>query len=247
VLRLNHITFACEEPERLSGFWAALLEYESERGADDWFARGDGPELRFDRVPKSPTIELPIHLDVNVPDREGAVAQALDLGAGLVVTKTDRIAALEETFTVLRDPEGNGFCVQQDSRAEHPYVGNVTFAAAEPERLAHFWSEALGWPVEDVGEDFLQQLRDARLDPAEFSAYGAIRNPDGTRPRFYFHRRQKTPTDAIPIHVDFLSDDREADVDRLARAGATVGETRTAAEHTWTVLRDPEGNPFCVE
>jgi hypothetical protein len=37
----------------------------------DCFARGEGPDLFFKRMRKSPTIELPIHLDVNVPDREG--------------------------------------------------------------------------------------------------------------------------------------------------------------------------------
>ena len=67
-MRLNHITFACEDPRRVCEFWAELLEYGGERGGDDWFARGDGPELRFAPMPKSPTIELPIHLDVNTPD-----------------------------------------------------------------------------------------------------------------------------------------------------------------------------------
>jgi hypothetical protein len=39
----------------------------------DCFARGEGPDLFFKRMRKSPTIELPIHLDVNVPDREAEV------------------------------------------------------------------------------------------------------------------------------------------------------------------------------
>lgn len=196
---------------------------------------------------KSPTIELPIHLDVNVPDREAEVERARGLGAHLVATKTHAIGELEETFTVMRDPEGNGFCVQgPESRRPYPYIGNVTFSSAEPERLATFWSRALGWPEEDVGEDFLQMLREAGLDPAELHAYGSIRKADGSRPRLLFQRRQKSPTDSIPIHLDLRADDREAEIERLTGIGATIAETKTGDAVTFTVLRDPEGNPFCV-
>ena len=37
------------------------------------------------------------------------------------------------------------------------------------------------------------------------------------------------------------------EIDRLTALGAAVVETRTADDRTWTVMRDPEGNPFCVE
>jgi len=57
VLRLKQINFACTDPERVSEFWNALLD------------EGEGPELFFRKAEKSETIELPIHLDVNVADR----------------------------------------------------------------------------------------------------------------------------------------------------------------------------------
>src|ERR671930_679154 len=63
VLRLNHITFACADPGRVAEFWAALLDGYT---VNENFARGDGPELFFRKAEKSQTIELPIHLDVNV-------------------------------------------------------------------------------------------------------------------------------------------------------------------------------------
>src|SRR6266702_176956 len=72
----------------------------------DCFARGEGPELFFKRTRKSPTIDLPIHLDLNVPDREAEVNRIIGLGAKLVETKTSEAGELKETFTVLRDPEG---------------------------------------------------------------------------------------------------------------------------------------------
>jgi len=251
VLRLTQITFACEDPHAQAEFWAATLVYEGGRHGDRWIAsdpREEGPSLSFIRMAKSPTIELPIHLDVNVPDREAEVQRLLGLGARLVTTKTQSIGTLEETWTVLRDPEGNGFCVQgPDPRKAHPYVGNVTFSCAEPRRLGRFWSEALGWPEQDDPEEFLQMLRDTGLDPAEFEAYFATRNPDGSRPRFLFQRRERSRPEAYPIHLDFTTHDRAAEITRLTSAGATVVERKTRDERTWTVLRDPEGNPFCVE
>ena len=248
MLRLNHITFAADDPARLAAFWGELLGYETVRSGEDCFARGNGPELFFKRMAKSPTIELPIHLDVNVPDREAEVQRALGLGARLVETKTSEIGELKETFTVMRDPEGIGFCIQApDPREPEPYVGNVTFSSAAPRRLGAFWSEALGWPEQVPPRDFLEMLWNAGLDPAESEAYYAAKNPDETRPRFLFQRREKSRPESYPIHLDFTADDRESEVARLTNAGADAVETKTAAGRAWTIMRDPEGNPFCVE
>jgi predicted enzyme related to lactoylglutathione lyase len=166
-----------------------------------------------------------------------------------VETKTLEAGELTETFTVLRDPEGNGFCVQgPDRRRPSPYVGNVTFACAEPRRVVGpFWSTALDAPEQEIEESFLKMLRNAHVDvDREFYAYYAV-DRDATRPRFLFQRREKSRPDSHPIHLDFLADDRDAEIDRLTSAGATVVETKHAGDRTWTVLRDPEGNPFCVE
>jgi predicted enzyme related to lactoylglutathione lyase len=253
VLTLRRITFACDDPRLVAEFWAALLSYELEQRADAWAAgepREQGPKLFFHRMPKSPTIEVPIHLDVNVPDREHEVRRALELGAKLVETKTSEAGELVETFTVMRDPEGNGFCVQgPDLRKPHPYVGNITFSCAEPRRvLGPFWSQVLGWPEQEVPDDFLQMLRDAGVDvDRELYAYYAAKDPNGAAPRLLFQRREKSRPASYPIHLDLVADDREAALARLAEAGATIEETRTAGPRTWTVARDPEGNPFCVE
>jgi predicted enzyme related to lactoylglutathione lyase len=234
-------------------FWCGVLGYEPQQRDEAWAAadpREDGPELFFHRMPKSPTIELPIHLDVNVPDREHEVRRLLELGAKLVETKTTEAGELVETFTVMRDPEGNGFCVQgPDLRKPHPYVGNVTFACAEPRRVVGpFWAEAVGWPEQEIPDDFLQMLRSAGVDvDRDFYAFYALRDPRGTPPRFLFQRREKSRPAVHPIHLDFVTDDREAEIARLVAAGATIEDTKADAARTWTVVRDPEGTPFCVE
>jgi predicted enzyme related to lactoylglutathione lyase len=253
VLRLSYITFAADEPQRLAQFWSELLGYDAESHGNSYEAsdpRNENASLLFNRMQKSPTIELPMHLDVNVPDREAEVERALDLGAKLVETKTTEAGEMKETWTVMRDPEGNGFCIQgPDPRKPHPYIGNITFSCAEPRQVVGpFWSRALGWPEQEIGNDFLEMLRAARVDvDREFYAFYAILNPDGTRPRLLFQRREKSRPESHPIHLDFRTDDREREIERLASIGATVVETKTNEDETWTVMRDPEGNPFCVE
>lgn len=247
MIEVSHITFAAEDPDRLAGFWAQMLDgYEPEPSVEGVHVRGEGPELLFRRMEKSPTIELPIHLDVNVPDRESELQRLLGLGARLVETKSHSIGELSETWTVMRDPEGNGFCIQTPPNARPDrYIGNVTFSCAEPVALGRFWAAALGWPDEGVDEAFLQQLRDGGIDERELTGFYATRNPDGGRPRFLFQRRERSRPESYPIHLDFRSDDRDAEIERLKALGATIDDAESEAGRAWTVMRDLEGNPFC--
>lgn len=249
MLALSNITFAAEDPERLGGFWAEVLDgYEAEGSGEHVHVHGGGAGLLFRRMAKSPTIEVPIHLDVNVPDRKAELERLLGLGARLVATKSDSIGEFTETWTVMRDPEGNGFCIQspQNARPER-YVGNVTFSCAEPVPLGRFWAAALGWPDEDTDQAFLQRLRDDGIDERELTGFYATRDPDGSRPRFLFQRRERSRPESYPIHLDFRSDGGDAEIERLRALGATIDDAESEAGRAWTVMRDPEGNPFCVE
>jgi predicted enzyme related to lactoylglutathione lyase len=244
VLRLNHITFACEDPHRLAEFWASLLDGYS---VEDNFAGGDGPELFFDKREKSPTIELPIHLDVNVPDREVELHRILELGGKLVETKSHQIGELTETWTVMRDPEGNGFCIQSPPKTPKRMIGNVTFSCAEPVALGKFYAQALGWPDEDIDDEFIHQLLDAGMDPYETTAFYATRESPTGRPRLLFQRREKSRPVSYPIHLDFRTNDPDGEIGRLELLGATFEEEMSDDGRTWVVMRDPESNPFCVE
>ena len=244
MLRLNHITFACEDRHRLAEFWASLLDGYS---VEDNFARGDGPELFFDKREKSPTIELPIHLDVNVPDREVELHRILELGGKLVETKSHQIGELTETWTVMRDPEGNGFCIQSPPKTPKRMIGNVTFSCAEPVALGKFYAQALGWPDEDIDDEFIHQLLDAGMDPYETTAFYATRESPTSRPRLLFQRREKSRPESYPIHLDFRTNDPDGEIGRLELLGATFEEERSDDGRTWVVMRDPESNPFCVD
>ena len=100
---------------------------------------------------------------------------------------------------------------------------------------------------ESDADDFLEMLWDAGLDRAEYDAYYAIKGPDESSPRLFFQRREKSRPEHYPLHVDLLAKDREAEIERLTAAGATSTETKTAGERVWTVMRDPDANPFCLE
>ena len=171
----------------------------------------------------------------------------------LVVRRTIAIGDFSEGWTVMRDPERNGFCVQgpdTQRAAPGPFIRNITFAGADPEGLAAFWAEALGYEREERGGG--DELLAAGLDPAELNAHVALAHPEGgRRPRLFFHRREKTRTTEIPIHLDLRAEERDSEVERLTGLGATVVEEKTRTtgpyEEAWTVMRDPEGNAFCVQ
>ena len=225
VIRLDRLSFACADPARLGEFWAAVL--------------GDEPPLVFRAAAKTPTIEAPIHLDVNTPEPEAELGRLLGLGARLVMRKRVQIGPIEEAWSVLRDPEGNGFCLQgPDPRSDHTYLGNVTFSSAEPVRLGAFWREALGYRETEFPEDLSQKLLDAGVDPAELEAYSDAVHPEGRRPRLLFQRRQKTPAAEPALRLELVADDAEPEAERLVSLGA---ERLGSGE-----LADPEGNRFLL-
>jgi hypothetical protein len=130
---LNNITFACEEPVELAKFWAAALGYEPIEAPPEVVAEvekaiaageldptgwamlvnpdGTGPRLLFQRRPKGSTKDIPIHLDIHADDRAAEVERLKGLGATYVEERSQKIGPYEEFWTVMKDPEGNGFCV----------------------------------------------------------------------------------------------------------------------------------------
>ena len=127
---IANITFACEDPARLARFWAVALGWRQLEAPPEfmeaWLAagrdpngaaavgdpNGRGPRLFFKKGPRTPTQHIPIHLDIQTEDRAAEVARLVGLGAEEVETKDQITGRWTEVWTVMRDPEGNGFCVQ---------------------------------------------------------------------------------------------------------------------------------------
>ncbi len=105
---------------------------------------------------------------------------------------------------------------------------NITLDAADPVRLAAFWSEAIG------------------RDVAEASPYFAMLKPDEHGVRMLFIKVPEAKTAKNRMHLDFHAADRGAEIARLVNLGATRHDTHNEYATEWTVLTDPEGNEFCV-
>ena len=130
-------------------------------------------------------------------------------------------------------------------------IGNITFACENPIPLSEFWAAATGYVPMEVPpeiEEWAQRLiAEGKLDPTGWARL--VPPPGREGPHLLFQRRPKSSPEHIPIHLDLNAEDREAEVKRLVGLGATVVETKTSDTfgETWTVMRDPEGNGFCVQ
>ncbi len=65
-------------------------------------------------------------------------------------------------------------------------------------------------------------------------------------PRFTFQRVDDGPRSPSPIHLDLTPDDRLQAVGQLIALGATEVATHGDEDFRWSVMRDPDGNEFCV-
>ena len=134
-----------------------------------------------------------------------------------------------------------------------PVRFQITVDCDDADRMAAFWSVALGYEVEPPPagylswEDFLR-ANDLPLPPS--GSISAIVDPDGVGPRVLFLRVPESKAVKNRLHFDIRTDRTEdgkrARIDELAAAGAT--EVRRVDEHGgwWMVMSDPEGNEFCV-
>jgi len=109
-LRIASVTIDCADVQRMTDFWSAALGYQTgeERdieAGDVFDPRDQDVELVFVRVSEAKMVKNRVHLDIGADNREVEVARLEGLGATAVETI--------RTWTVMRDPEGNEFCVIQ--------------------------------------------------------------------------------------------------------------------------------------
>jgi hypothetical protein len=135
----------------------------------------------------------------------------------------------------------------------------IVFDAAEPVALAHFWAEALGYVDQPAptGFETWDSFLDAMNVPADQrNTRAALIDPDGVRPRLFFQQVPEGKTAKNRVHLDIdpapglAGDDRRRTVRRRAEELVALGATNLGEAHEfgsfWIVLKDPEGNEFCV-
>jgi hypothetical protein len=124
-VRLAAVTIDCENALVAAEFWSATLARPIDPGASVEFASigmpghrdptgwsisdADGPTWLFTRVPEPKAAKNRMHVDLAAPDVEAEVTRLVELGA----TRVEDMDEWGYQWTVLRDPEGNEFCVAQ--------------------------------------------------------------------------------------------------------------------------------------
>lgn len=104
-------------------------------------------------------------------------------------------------------------------------ITELIVSSREPERLAAFWCEVLGYAV--VG-----------LEDGD-TVIGPPAGSNGVR--LIFSRTDPTHLDLSPVDRD-----QDAELERLLALGAVPADVGQTGEEPWHVLTDPEGNPFCL-
>ncbi|GII33698.1 hypothetical protein Pmi06nite_71400 [Planotetraspora mira] len=136
----------------------------------------------------------------------------------------------------------------------------VTFDCAEPERVARFWCEVLGYVAPPVPEGFATWDDFNRtLPPEDQGSWSACVDPSGVGPRLYFQRVPEGKVVKNRLHlcvrvgVGLKGEERlaalEAECARLIPLGAVRAYLLPADEvnESTLVMQDIEGNEFCLD
>lgn len=117
-------------------------------------------------------------------------------------------------------------------------IHEIVFDCAEPAVLAPFWADLLeGYALRETETDQALSLV-LGLDPD----VPTILIIDGPGPSICFQNVDGQRPDNNRVHFDVQVVDRAAEVERLKQAGASLDRVLP----TYTVMRDPEGNQFCL-
>ncbi|MET8625508.1 VOC family protein [Kitasatospora sp. NPDC004669] len=136
----------------------------------------------------------------------------------------------------------------------------VTFDCAEPERVARFWCEVLGYVVPpppqgfDTWDDFNRSL-----PPERQGAAFVCMDPSGVGPRMYFQRVPEGKVVKNRVHLDvrvgtgLVGEERlatlQAECERLIALGAVCVQVLRAdgVNESCIAMQDIEGNEFCLD
>ncbi|MCF3180629.1 VOC family protein [Streptomyces polychromogenes] len=136
----------------------------------------------------------------------------------------------------------------------------VTFDCADPERVARFWCEVLGYVVPPPPKGFASWAEfDRSLPPGRQGSAFACVDPSGVGPRLFFQRVPEGKAVKNRVHLDvrvgtgLVGEERvaalEAECARLVALGAVRVELLRADgfNESCLTMQDVEGNEFCLD
>lgn len=114
-------------------------------------------------------------------------------------------------------------------------ITELVLDARDPELLARFWCEVLGYVELERVEG------DIEIGPPGVG-FG------GPQPTIVLSQTDEPKAGKLPLHIDVNATDREQDdeLERLLAAGARRVDIGQTGAESWHVLADPEGNEFCL-
>jgi len=136
----------------------------------------------------------------------------------------------------------------------------VTFDCAQPERVARFWCDVLGYVVPPPPPGFASWEEFDRALPSDHqgSAFACV-DPAGVGPRLFFQRVPEGKVVKNRLHLDvrvatgLVGEERlaalEAECARLIAIGASRVRLLPAdgVNESCIVMQDVEGNEFCLD
>jgi catechol-2,3-dioxygenase len=114
-------------------------------------------------------------------------------------------------------------------------ITELVLDARDPELLARFWCEVLGYVELERDE------ADIEIGPPGVG-FG------GSQPTIVFSQTDEPKGGKLRLHIDVNATDREQtdELERLITAGARSVDIGQTGAESWHVLADPEGNEFCL-
>ena len=138
----------------------------------------------------------------------------------------------------------------------------VVIDCHDPDALAHFWADLLGYELEPPppGYDSWEAwLTDHGIPEAEWNSASAIVDPEGVGPRIFLQRVPEPKATKNRLHLDMNVGGPRGTPDEERRAGLDAGVARAVGlgatkvrfveergERHWT-MQDPEGNEFDLQ
>jgi catechol 2,3-dioxygenase-like lactoylglutathione lyase family enzyme len=113
------------------------------------------------------------------------------------------------------------------------HVATVVVNVQDMRRAVDFWCAALGY-----------RQREPEADPGRFVM---LVHPEGRHTPVSLQLADAPPREPVRVHLDLYTSEQARHVQRLLGLGATeVADWPYPDDPDFVVLRDPDGNEFCV-
>jgi hypothetical protein len=109
-------------------------------------------------------------------------------------------------------------------------IGSIVIDCSEFDKMLAFWQEALHYVPREPAKD----------------GWVILRDPEGRNPNVSLNQDLEKHLGRNRLHLDLYTDNREDEVKRLLKIGATLHPQIYEPRDDFRVLEDPDGNLFCV-